>query len=56
VCRHYVATSFSLVTGCAHSWSFCVFFGVGAVNMILSVKKIMLISLDEHFSATVLNG
>jgi len=48
--------SFLLVDGYTYSQSFCVFFGVVTASMFSSVNKLLLTSLGEYFSATVLNG
>ena len=36
--------------------SFCRFFDVATVNMILSANKMMMTSLGEYFCSAVLNG
>jgi len=52
--RRFVAASSWLMD--VHTVGDRVFFGVATVNMFLLANKIMLTSLDEYFSATVLNG
>jgi len=47
--RRFVAKSFFLVAANEYSGSFWVFFGVATVNIISTVKKMMLTSFDEHF-------
>jgi len=52
----FVATSFFLVDACAYSGSFWFFFGLATINIFSSANKMMLMSLDDYFSAVGSNG